>query len=65
MAAKVLVARESFSAEVDGQTVIVHAEQTRLASTHPLTKAHPHLFEPAEPRPDVETPKPRRRAKAT
>lgn len=50
----VVVARETFSADVKGHTVMVWAGQTRLASTHPLVKASPHLFEPAEPRPDIE-----------
>ncbi len=54
MAAKkatLLVARETFTADVDGETVVVHAGQ-RVASSHPLVKGREDLF--AEPGPDVE-----------
>lgn len=56
MAAKkatVLAARETFTAEVDGATVVVHAGQ-RVASSHSLVKGREALF--AEPGPDVEPP---------
>lgn len=54
MAAKkatVLVAGETFTAQVGGETVVVHAGQ-RVVSSHPLVKGREALF--AEPGPDVE-----------
>jgi hypothetical protein len=33
---------------------------TRVQANHPLAKAHPQLFEPAEPKPDLEPAKRRR-----
>jgi hypothetical protein len=44
-----LVATDTFAAEVDGETVIVHAGQTRVHAGHPLAKAHAELFERDEP----------------
>ena len=52
-AAKIVVARESFVAEHEGRELLVSAG-TRVRAGHPLAKAHPDLFEPAEPRPDIE-----------
>ena len=56
MAAKkatVLAACETFTAEVDDETIVVHAGQ-RVASSHPLVKGREALF--AEPGPDVDAP---------
>ena len=55
MAAKLVVARESFATTVDGREVLVNAG-TRVRSGHPLAKAHPQLFGPVEPEADLETP---------
>jgi hypothetical protein len=57
----VLVATETFSADLGGETVVVHKGETRVRANHPLVKASPHLFEPAEPQPDIEAPKRRSR----
>jgi len=55
MAAKLVVAKESFATTVDGREVLVNAG-TRVASSHPLAKAHPQLFAPVEPEADLEQP---------
>jgi hypothetical protein len=55
--AKLLVARETFAAEVDGQERIFHAGVTRLRANHPAVKGREHLFEPLaehRERPDIE-----------
>jgi hypothetical protein len=54
-AAKLVVARESFSTTVDGREVLVNAG-TRVHATHSLAKAHPQLFGPVEPEADLEQP---------
>jgi hypothetical protein len=59
-AAKLLVARENFMAATKDGEVFVNAG-TRVQANHPLAKAHPQLFEPAEPKPDLEQPVKRRR----
>jgi hypothetical protein len=61
-ASETLVATDTFAAEVDGQTVIVHAGQTRVHAGHPLAKAHAHLFKQDEPHVDHEH-KPRSRVR--
>ena len=52
-AAKILVATESFVTTHDGREVLVSAG-TRVRANHTLAKAYPDLFEPLEPRPDIE-----------
>ena len=66
MAAKLLVAAESFVAATEDGETFVNAG-TRVQSTHPLAKAHPDLFAPVEPQADLEQPavKPARKAKGT
>ena len=54
-AAKLLVARESFAADHDGEEVFITVG-TRVPSTHPLAKAYPDLFGPVEPEADLEPP---------
>jgi len=44
---------ESFSTELDGREVLVHLGQIVPAS-HKLVKEHKHLFDPVEPRSDIE-----------
>ena len=46
MAAKMLVARHQFVAEIDGRTVVV-LQGARFPTTDPLVKAHPEHFEKA------------------
>jgi hypothetical protein len=61
---KLLVARETFVCELGGREVHVWAGETRIGAGHPLVKGREHLFEPAEPRADIEhaeKPKPRKR----
>jgi hypothetical protein len=70
MAATLLVARETFTAVVDGREVVVRAGETRVPADHPLVKGRRALFEDAAPGPDAELAvkpkaKPRRRARPT
>jgi CheY-like chemotaxis protein len=51
--ASMLAATETFSADVDGETVVVHQGE-RVRSSHPVVKGREHLFEPAESRVDVD-----------
>ena len=53
-----LVAREAFTAEVDGEPVMVHAGET-VDSTHPLVRGREGLFDQAD-RSDHEAPQSRR-----
>jgi hypothetical protein len=55
-----LVATQSFACDLDGETVVVQAG-TRVHASHPLAKAHVHLFED-EPHVDHEH-KPRSRGR--
>jgi hypothetical protein len=57
MAAKVLVAKHSFTYDMDGKKVHVHGG-AKLRSTHPIAKANPHYFDEAR---DVDLETPRRR----
>jgi len=41
-----LVARQSFTCEYDGQTIPVHRGRTRVADDHELAKRYPQRFEP-------------------
>jgi hypothetical protein len=43
-----LVATQSFACDLDGETVVVQAG-TRVHASHPLAKAHVHLFARDEP----------------
>jgi hypothetical protein len=63
-APKLLTARESFGAQVDGKELLVHAGQ-RVAADHPLVEGREELFKD-EAQPDLEAPKPppKRRRKA-
>lgn len=45
MTAKILLARASFTAEIDGRTVVV-LEGARFPANAPVVKAHPGRFEP-------------------
>jgi HK97 family phage major capsid protein len=47
---KLVVARESFSTELDGKEVLIHLGQV-IPASHKLVKEHKHLFEPVEPQP--------------
>jgi hypothetical protein len=51
---KLLVAKETFVVEFDGREVQVWAGETRIGAGHPLVKGREALFEPAEPRADIE-----------
>jgi hypothetical protein len=51
---KLLVARETFVCELDGREVHVWAGETKVPAGHAITKGRAHLFEPAEPRADIE-----------
>lgn len=51
--AKLVKARETFSTDVDGASVVVHAG-TVVRATDPRVKGREDLFEPAEQRPDIE-----------
>lgn len=52
-----LVARETFTCDLDGDRVVVLGGQT-VDAAHPLVKGREALF--AEPGPDVEPPTPKR-----
>jgi hypothetical protein len=52
-AAKTVAARSQFVAELDGKTVVV-IEGARFPADAVIVKGREDLFEPAEPRPDVE-----------
>ena len=41
-----LVARQSFTCEYDGQTIPVHRGRTRIADDHELAQRYPGRFEP-------------------
>jgi len=41
-----LVARQSFTCEYDGQTIPVHRGKTRVADDHELARRYPQRFEP-------------------
>jgi hypothetical protein len=54
---RLLVARESFEADVDGKSIVVHKGVTRVRASHPLVRGRELLFEPLDEhrdRPDVE-----------
>jgi len=55
-AAKLLVATETFSTDVDGHEVIVHAGVTRVRAGHPVVKGREHLFVPEPDEVDVPEP---------
>ena len=44
---ELLVARESFSCEIDGIKFVVSAGVTRVRADHPLVRGREQLFEPA------------------
>ena len=48
-----VAARGSFSCTHDGQELLVRQGE-RIAADHPLVKAHAAMFEPVEPRADIE-----------
>lgn len=50
-----LVATESFSADVDGVPTSVHKGVTRVRASHPLVKQNPHYFEPVSDSPTLGT----------
>ena len=43
-----LVARQTVTVEVDGQSVHLLAGVTRVPSSHPVAKAQPELFAPVD-----------------
>ena len=45
---EILVAKESFASEVDGELYTVNAGVTRVHGDHPLAKANPDFFEPVD-----------------
>ena len=51
---RLLVAKSSFACEVDGHEYLVRKGVTRVRADHPLVRGRKELFEPAEPRPDIE-----------
>src|SRR3954466_5074983 len=53
-ASDVVVAKSTFVASVDGESVRVWAGVTHLRADHPLVKRLPDLFQGAGPRPDIE-----------
>jgi hypothetical protein len=46
---KLMVATATFSADVSGREVIVHAGVTKLYDDATLVREHPELFEPVRP----------------
>jgi hypothetical protein len=52
-AAKLLVALASFSCELHGRELLVHAGDV-LENNHPAVKGREDLFEAAAPRPNIE-----------
>lgn len=44
----VLVATETFTCEVDGETYMVHKDRTRVRADHPLAKANEDRFKPVD-----------------
>jgi hypothetical protein len=54
MTDEILVARESFTTMLDGETVTVHAGATRVREGHPLLEGREELFEPLEIQYDIE-----------
>jgi hypothetical protein len=43
-----MVATESHCVEIDGEPIVVTANQTRVRSNHPLVKANPGYFRSAD-----------------
>lgn len=50
----IYVAKESFATELDGQSVIVQKDVTRVRAGHPLLKGRENLFELLSVQYDVE-----------
>lgn len=50
MPAEILVAKESFSTEINGVPEAIIAGVTRVRANHPLAKQNPEYFEPIEER---------------
>ena len=46
-AKKILVAKDGFICQVEGAEYLIKQGE-RLSSAHPVCKAHPELFEPAQ-----------------
>ena len=44
----ILVARETFSAQIDGEVYIVHKGKTRVRVGHPLLNGNEDRFEPVD-----------------
>jgi hypothetical protein len=44
----VFVATESFSTEIDGESIVVQRDKTRVREGHPILKACPDYFKPLE-----------------
>ena len=56
MAAKrdtLLVARETFSVDLDGREIVVWKGETRVRGSHRLVKGREHLFRPVDDVEDV------------
>jgi hypothetical protein len=62
MAGKLVRAKETFAVDHEGEQLVVHAGAL-VAASHPIVKGHADLFEPAEPRPGIEAPAKKARAK--
>jgi hypothetical protein len=45
---EILVAKETFTTELDGSPVVVQKGRTRVRAGHPLTEGREELFEPVE-----------------
>ena len=60
MASTLVTARESFSTDLDGKEVLVPLGLI-VPVSHKLVKEHKDLFEPVEPRPNIEQVAPKTR----
>ena len=51
---EILVAKDSFAAHVDGETLVVRKGVTRVRKGHPLLKGREELFEPIDRKVDYD-----------